>query len=168
MSWAIIMVGAGSKAIAVRNVRGVMRSLQEWLASSELGSPNLRRQLRRLLAGVTPRPAPVRPRARHQSAEEGQSKGGADVIPLVRRPPGGQPTPRSESSTGSWSAATRSTQLQALVRRRHNALIDCAPRLPLEYTRHFVSVLSSCTVPDVVLSPGRSSGFLGSNAFSTR
>jgi hypothetical protein len=60
-------------------------------------------------------------------------------------------------------------QLQALVRRRHNALVDCAPRLPLEYACHFVSVLSSCTVLVLVLSPGRISGvFLESKAFSTR
>ena len=59
-------------------------------------------------------------------------------------------------------------QLQALVRRRHNALVDCAPRLPLEYARHFVSVLSSFTVLDLVLSPGRTRGFLESKAFSTR
>src|SRR5207247_10156508 len=59
-------------------------------------------------------------------------------------------------------------QLQALVRRRHNALVDCAPRLPLEYARHFLSVLSSCTVLDLVLSTGRTSGFIESNALSTR
>src|SRR5947207_15889830 len=62
----------------------------------------------------------------------------------------------------------RRRQLQALVRRRHNALVDCAPRLPLEYARHFASVLSTCTVLDVVLSPRRTSGFLESTAFSTR
>src|SRR5206468_13057209 len=61
-------------------------------------------------------------------------------------------------------------RLQALVRRRHNALVDCAPSLPFEYARHFVSVLSSCTALDGVLSPGktRTSVFLESNAVSTR
>jgi hypothetical protein len=58
--------------------------------------------------------------------------------------------------------------LQALVRRRHNALVDCAPRLPLEYALHFLSVLSTCTVLDVVVSPGKTSVFLESNAFSRR
>jgi len=38
----------------------------------------------------------------------------------------------------------------------------------LEYARHFLSVLSSCTVLDLVLSPGRTSGFLESKAFNTR
>src|SRR6266576_3401190 len=69
-------------------------------------------------------------------------------------------------SNGPKSIARR--QRQALVRRRHNALVDSAPRLPSEYACHFVSVLSSCTVLDVVLSPGKTSGFLESKAFSTR
>src|SRR5947207_8820884 len=72
----------------------------------------------------------------------------------------------SRKSGHSISYARR--QVQALVRRRHNALVDCAPRLPLEYARHFVSVLSSCTVLDVVVSPRRTGVFLESNAVSTR